>query len=123
LPAPLFTVGAPLAENGPIVAIALTARQRRLPRRLILFYRSQWRSFVGLGPLIVWQSLTRRSLAVQRSVRERLLQRPTARPLLYEVRNGVGFDQFRAKTAPFLAAHSGAARQAGSARPRRSRAR
>lgn len=108
LPAPMFVVGAPLAANGPVQSSPLTRTERRLARRMMRFYRSQWRSLVGLGPFIVWQSLTRRAFAWQLVRSNRLAERPTPRPLLYEVRNAVSFDQFVAQSAPFLAARRSA---------------
>ena len=105
LPAPFFTLSSPLAENGPIISVPLSARQRRLPRQLIRFYPSQWRSFIGLGPLIIWHSLTKRAFKLQRAMYRRLRERPTMRPLLYERRNGVTFDEFSAATGEFLDSH------------------
>lgn len=104
-PAPFFTLGSPLLENGPVVSLPLSRRERRLPRRLIRFYRSQWWSFLGLGPFIFWHSLTRHALLMQRIRYERLGQRPTARPLFYEMRNGISFDELLAASGPFLARH------------------
>jgi LmbE family N-acetylglucosaminyl deacetylase len=102
LPAPFFTLSSPLPENGPVIPIPLTARQRRLPRELIRFYPSQRRSFAGLGPFIFWHSLTRRALGLQRGRFHRLRERPTVRPLLYERRNGISFDDFFAASGAFL---------------------
>ncbi len=104
-PAPFFQVGSPLAANGPIVSIPLQGPERRLPISLMRFYPSQWRSFAGLGPLIAWRALTRDALLLQRVRWERLGERPTTWPLLYESRNGVSFDEFLAASGPFLAAH------------------
>jgi LmbE family N-acetylglucosaminyl deacetylase len=107
LPAPFFTLSSPLAENGPIISVPLSARQRRLPRQLIRFYPSQWRSFIGLGPLIIWHSLTRRVFKLQRGMYRRLWERPTMRPLLYERRNGVTFHEFSAAAVEFLESRIG----------------
>ncbi|MEO6255742.1 MAG: PIG-L family deacetylase [Sphingomicrobium sp.] len=102
-PAPIFTVGAPLPANGPVVSIALSLEERWLPVRLIRFYRSQWRSFVGLAPVILWHALTHRSFKMQDLSKPRLANRPTERPLLYEVRNGVRCEDVLAAAAAFLA--------------------
>jgi len=104
-PAPVFTLNSPLPENGPMVSFSLLPREKWLPVRLIRFYRSQWRSFAGLAPLMLWHALTRRALGMQRVNYQRLAERPTARPLLYEVRNGVSCDDFLAEAASFLAIH------------------
>ena len=106
-PAPAFTLSSPLSENGPVVSIPLLPSERWLPVKLTRFYRSQWRSFAGLAPVILWHSLTRRALLMQRVRYDRHAERPTARPLLYEMRNGVRFDDFLAASAPFLASSRG----------------
>ena len=105
-PAPLFTIGSPLAANGPVRPVSLSSRERWLPLRLMRFFRSQWRSFAGLAPIMLWHALSRRALALQPLDQRRLTARPTARPLLYEARNGVSFDDFLAAAAPFLARHA-----------------
>jgi LmbE family N-acetylglucosaminyl deacetylase len=105
LPAPMFTVASPLADNGTVVTIPVTARERRLPAALMRFYPSQLKSFLGLGPFILWRALTARTFGLQRLDLARLRERPTRQPLLYERRNGVRFDEFRAAALPFLQAH------------------
>ncbi|MEO8176087.1 MAG: PIG-L family deacetylase [Sphingomicrobium sp.] len=109
-PAPIFTVGSPLPANGPVVGVALSPGERWLPVRMIPFYRSQWRSFAGLAPLMLWHALTRGSFSMQDLSKPRLADRPTARPLLYEVRNGVRCEDFLAASAAFLALHQPARR-------------
>lgn len=104
-PAPMFTFGSPLAENGEVVRLSLTAKERRLPADLIRFYPSQWRSFVGLGPFILWRSLTRSSFTMQRLDPRRLLERPAKKLLLYGKRNDVSIDELLAEAARLLAKH------------------
>lgn len=111
-PAPVYTLAAPLSENGAVVPLPISARQRRLPRELIRFYPSQRRTFLGLGPLIIWHSLTRSHLPLQPLNPDRLRQRPTARPLLYERRSGISFDEFDALSQAFLAARNSPAAHA-----------
>lgn len=101
-PAPLFTVCSPLPANGPVNSIALSSSERWLPVRLMRFYRSQWRSFAGLAPFMLWHAVTRRSLEMQPLNSRRLAERPTVGPLLYEVRNGVSGDDFLVEAASFL---------------------
>jgi LmbE family N-acetylglucosaminyl deacetylase len=112
LPPPAFVVSAPLAANGLVQRSLLTPAERRLPRRMMRFYPSQWRSFVGLGPSIIWHSLIRRSFALQPIRLERLSERPTPRPLLYERRNGIAFDDFFNASAPFLQSTAAARKHA-----------
>jgi LmbE family N-acetylglucosaminyl deacetylase len=102
LPAPVFTLSAPLAANGSVVRLPLNARQKQLPRKLIRFYPSQRRTFLGLGPFIFWHSVSRSSLGLQQMELNRLWQRPTARPLLFESRNGISFDDFSKAATTFL---------------------
>jgi LmbE family N-acetylglucosaminyl deacetylase len=117
-PAPMFTLGSPHAENGEVVRLSLTARERRLPAELIRFYPSQWRSFVGLAPFIIWRSLTRRSFTMQRLDPRRLRDRPTKKLLLYGKRDGVTVDELLSETVRFLDAHTPARRKSRPA-PRR----
>ena len=102
-PPPLFTVSSPLPANGPLVSLPLSPSERWLPVKLIRFYRSQWRSFAGLAPAMLWHALSCRTIDMQPVTRRRLAERPTPRPLLYEVRNGVSCDDFLAAAATFLA--------------------
>ncbi|MBV9526955.1 MAG: PIG-L family deacetylase [Sphingomonas sp.] len=102
LPAPAFSVSAPLAANGPVQSSKLTLVERRLARRMMRHYRSQWRSFIGLGPFIIWRSLTRSRIEWQAVRYDRLSQRPTERPLLYEVRNGIAFGELLEHSAELL---------------------
>lgn len=107
LPAPFFTLSSPLPENGAAFALPITARQRRLPRQMIRFYPSQRRTFLGLGPFILWHSLTRSHLPLQLLEHDRFEQRPTQRPLLYEKRSGISFAEFRALSNAFRANREG----------------
>ena len=104
-PPPLFTFRSILPQNGEAKAVALSARERRLPLALLRFYRSQWRTFVGLWPLIFWSSFAKPNFELQSLDPRRLFERPTLRPLLYEYRNGLAFEEFAAAVAPFLKAH------------------
>jgi LmbE family N-acetylglucosaminyl deacetylase len=110
-PAPLFTLGDPLAENGEAVSLRLSASERRLPAELIRFYPSQWRSFVGLAPFILWRSLTRSNFAMQRLDPRRLRERPAKKLLLYGKRDGVTVAELVSETARFLDAHASARRK------------
>jgi hypothetical protein len=110
-PPPFFAIGSPLPENGEVVRLKLTARERRLPPALIRFYRSQWRSFVGLGPAIAWHGLTQASLPMQRLDPARLHQRPAQKLLLYGKGGLATADEFLAEAKAFLDAHLPAVRK------------
>lgn len=99
---PFFLLFAPLPENGPVHQLPLTWRESRLRAELIRFYPSQWRAFAGLGPVIVWHSLTSCVLKLQRLRLSRLWERPTKAPLLYEHRHAVSFTQFLECSIAFL---------------------
>ena len=105
LPPPLFTYRSMLPANGEIMTVALSASERRLPPAVLRFYRSQWRTFVGLAPMVLWSSLTKSTFELQRLDISRLFERPTARKLLYEYRYGLAFDEFALAIAPFIKAH------------------
>jgi len=104
-PPPLFTFRSMLPQNGEATTLALSARERRLTLGLLRFYPSQWRTFVGLWPLIFWSSFARPNFELQRTIPRRLFERPTRMRLLYEYRNGLAYEDFAAAVAPFLAEH------------------
>ena len=99
---PFFSIFAPLPANGPVSQLELTRRQSRLRTGLIRFFPSQWRTFAGLGPAILWHSLVKPSLLLQPMLLSRLWERPTAGPLLYEQRYSVSFAEFSACATAFL---------------------
>ena len=105
LPPPLFAFHSSLPENGAVTTHALNRSERHLSVAMLRFYPSQWRSFVGLGPLMLWNSLMRSRFELQPLDVKRLFERPTARPLLYEYRYGLAFEEFAAAIAPFLDRH------------------
>lgn len=104
-PPPLFTFRSILPRNGEATALPLSARERRLPLALLRFYPSQWRTFVGLWPLILWSTFAKPNFELQLLKPQRLFERPMPRRLLYEYRNGLAYDEFAAAVAPFLAEH------------------
>jgi LmbE family N-acetylglucosaminyl deacetylase len=115
-PPPFFALGSPLLENGEVVRVRLTARERLLPAALIRFYRSQWRSFVGLGPAIAWQGLTQASVRMQRLDPSRLRELPAKKLLLYGKGGLATADEFLTETAAFLDAHLPADRKSVAAK-------
>ncbi len=99
---PFFSLFAPLPDNGPVSRLELTGGESKLRSTLIRFFPSQWRSFAGLGPVILWHSLVSSVLKLQPMLLSRLWERPTAGPLLYEQRYSVSFAEFSACAAAFL---------------------
>jgi GlcNAc-PI de-N-acetylase len=101
---PLFALFAPLPANGPVTPLPLTRRESRLRAGLIRYFPSQWRSFAGLGPAILWHALASPVMKLQPMSMRRLRERPTAGRLLYEQRYAVRFDEFAGFAAAFLRA-------------------
>jgi LmbE family N-acetylglucosaminyl deacetylase len=101
---PWFSMFAPLPCSGPVWELPAPRDCAWLRARMIRFYRSQWRSFAGLGPVIVAHAIVATPARLQRIDVRRALQRPTADPLLYEYRNGVSFAEFAECANRFLGA-------------------
>jgi LmbE family N-acetylglucosaminyl deacetylase len=99
---PFFSLFAPLPDNGPVTTLTLASRESWLRARLIRHFHSQWRTFAGLGPLILWHALTKPVLKRQPMRLHRLWERPTAGRLLYEQRYGVSFGEFSECATAFL---------------------
>ena len=99
---PFYSLFAPLPANGPVSPLSLTRRESRLRLRLIRYFPSQWRSFVGLGPVILWHALVSPVLKLQPMTLRRLWERPTAGRLLYEQRSAVSFAEFGGCVTAFL---------------------
>jgi len=99
---PFFALFAPLPANGPVSSLPLTPRESRLRAGLMRYFPSQWRSFAGLGPAILWHALASPVLRLQPMTLRRLWERPTAGRLLYEQRYAVSFAEFAGFAAAFL---------------------
>jgi N-acetylglucosamine malate deacetylase 1 len=99
---PFFALFAPLPANGPVSLLSLTPRESRLRAGLIRYFPSQWRSFAGLGPAILWHAIASPVLRLQPMSRRRLWERPTAGRLLYEQRYAVSFAEFAGFATAFL---------------------
>jgi LmbE family N-acetylglucosaminyl deacetylase len=101
--APWFNVLAPLAANGAVqrTAISWGARARHLGR--LLRYPSQWKTWLGLFPFVLWHYLRHGSQQLQPVALARLAQRPHAGPLYYEQRRFYTYEQMRRDMADWLA--------------------
>lgn len=82
----LFRVLSPLDENGPVEHQRVGWRERLRYVHLCLGYPSQWRSWIGLFPLVCWYYLRNGAQQLQRVDKARLTAPPHARPLYYERR-------------------------------------
>ena len=99
---PMFSLFAPLLANGPVSRLKLTRHESWLRAALMRFYPSQWRTFAGLGPMILWHALTSPVLKLQPILPHRPWERPTAGPLLYERRYAVSFAEFSKYATTFF---------------------
>ena len=104
LPPPLFALCSPLPANGAVRTLPFSILERLTSVTMMRFYPSQWRSFVGLAPAILWHWLTGR-FGLQKLSFDRLFERPSSRPLLYERRNEITFEEFATAAVPFLKAN------------------
>ena len=100
LPAPLFHGGQPLAENGPVRALRLTAGGLVRWMLAVRFFILQ-RAWLGLWPTMFW-TYWRQGFGVQRLAPGRLRVRPHAGRLLYERMFGVTYEEVRAAADAFL---------------------
>jgi hypothetical protein len=101
LPRPLFHGGRPLAGNGPVRRLALTAGDYA---RWMLAVRFFWlqRAWLGLWPAMFW-TYARRGFGVQRLAPARVRERPHPGPLLYERMFRTPYEEVRAAADAFLA--------------------
>ncbi len=101
--APWFNVLLPLAANGPVelVSIAWPARLRHL--RQLWRYPSQWKTWIGLFPFVLWHYLRRGCQQLQPVTLARLAERPHAGALYYEQRRFYTWDAMQQDMARWLA--------------------
>jgi LmbE family N-acetylglucosaminyl deacetylase len=102
-----FSVGKPLAANGPLVERSLEDEGLLSHAMLCRHYPSQRVPWLGLFPGRFVQLCLRRREAVQRVVPMRIRERPHDGPLLYERRGGPTFGEFCARRDAFLPDNAG----------------
>jgi LmbE family N-acetylglucosaminyl deacetylase len=95
---------APLPENGPVTVQSVSWQTRLRYLGLIFCYRSQWKSWIFLFPMLVQAYCTRGTQQTQGVSTLRLTQRPHAGPLLYERRGYATYQVFRRFAQPFVQA-------------------
>lgn len=96
-----FDLFSPLAANGPIVPWRVGVGDILDALWSIRFYPSQWRSFVGLGPVLALRLLCRGAIPLQRMKDSCAPARPAAGPLLAETRYGRPFDECHRRATAF----------------------
>jgi len=84
--APWFNVLAPLALNGPVEREAIAWRARFAHLARLWRYPSQWKTWLGLFPFVLWHYLRRGDQQLQAATLARLAQRPHPGQLYYEQR-------------------------------------
>jgi LmbE family N-acetylglucosaminyl deacetylase len=80
----LFRVTSFVPGPAPLVRRRLTLREALLPVRAIAHYRSQRRTWLGLGPGLALRAIVRREERFRPADASRLRERPHPGPLLYE---------------------------------------
>ncbi|QDM23011.1 PIG-L family deacetylase [Tardiphaga sp. vice154] len=98
-----FVMFKPLKSNGAVIEASVPVWQRVFQLVLLLRYRSQQRSILGLGPFIAWHYLTRGTQQLQPINLERVQERPHEGKLLYENRAHVSYSIFREAVGAFCA--------------------
>jgi LmbE family N-acetylglucosaminyl deacetylase len=93
---PFFRVLSPLAANGEVARTRIPILKRLRYLRLLLFYRSQWKSWIGLFPFVLLHALFNGTQALQPVHAQRLSERPHAGLLYYEKRKFSTWEAVRA---------------------------
>jgi len=102
LPGILFKVLSPLKENGPSELIPSSLNERIRFLRFIFSYRSQLKTWIGLGPFVAFKLLFGRGQFRQPVSRDRCFERPHPGRLLYEKRGASVFEEFSQSAAGFI---------------------
>lgn len=107
LPGPFFRVMAPLRANGQTKERRCGVTERLAQIRLCLGYPSQWKTWIGLLPLVVWHMLSDGRFFLQEAAPRRILEPPHEGSPLYARRGFLTAAAFAAATAPFIRSHLG----------------
>ncbi|MET7014112.1 PIG-L deacetylase family protein [Uliginosibacterium flavum] len=101
VPGGMFRIISPLPENGPCCFRDVSAWRRVCFLALCFQYRSQWRSWIGLFPALVWRYIRNDHLALQETEIFRVHEPPHAGPLYYERRGFARWDVLGPKISRF----------------------
>jgi LmbE family N-acetylglucosaminyl deacetylase len=104
LPGWLFRVLSPLVGNGPVVQRNVPWRDRLRHLRFCLSYPSQWKTWIGLFPLVLTNYVIVGKQRLQRVDPTRVGQPPHAGVLLYERRGFCTWKEFAETTKHVRAA-------------------
>jgi hypothetical protein len=101
----LFKTLSPLAQNGQPMVERISVPKRIKYLGLLFAYRSQAKTWIGLGPFFVLHYLFKGTQVLQDVSLARVNQKPHPGALLYERRQFCTFDRFQQETANFLRQH------------------
>jgi LmbE family N-acetylglucosaminyl deacetylase len=101
LPGILFRVLAPLPQNGAVIVRRIGWRARFAYLRHCLSYPSQWKTWVGLWPLVLVDYVMDGSQKLQRVTPDRVREPPHAGRVLYERRGFCSWREFEEATRDF----------------------
>jgi LmbE family N-acetylglucosaminyl deacetylase len=110
LPGPLLRAGQPLAENGPVLRVPLSARERLRWMAAVRAYPSQLYAWSGIWPALAWGVL-RNGFGTQALTAARVGERPHPGALFYERMFKVRYEEVRAALAAQGPAAQGPAAQ------------
>ena len=105
--APWFNVLAPLAVNGPVEREAIAWRARARHLGLLRHYASQWKTWLGLTPFVLWHYVRHGTQQLQAVDPARLAGRPHEGTLYYEQRRFYTWEAMRARMDQWLAGGGG----------------
>ena len=88
--------------------VRITFREGLAIVRVMLIYRSQWKTLLGLGPSLIVRALVRGSFESRRVAHDQPLRRPHPGLLLYERMKRTTWETFSSKAAAFCATAIGA---------------
>ncbi len=83
--------------------VGITFKEGLAILRVMLIYKSQWKTLLGLGPWLIVRALVRRNFEVRSVTEDQPLRRPHQGHLLYERMNRTTWAIFASKAAPFCA--------------------
>jgi hypothetical protein len=105
LPGAFFRLLSPLPANGPVEILRSNWTDRLAQARAAFSYPSQWRTWLGLGPFLIWHALTDGRVRLQPVDRGRVREAPHTSRLLYERRGFFTYGEFMRQAEPFIAEH------------------
>jgi len=94
MPRPFFKVLSPLPHNGPADERFLTLKQKFRYFSFCFYYRSQWKTWVGLAPFVFFHLFFHSRYYLQEASLNRLFKRPHDGPLYFESRKFLSWHEF-----------------------------